>query len=79
MSIREDIRKEFENSGNNILIGNVSILGTGINIKRLNHICFLISTKSFSRVIQSIGRTLRLHSLKDEAHLIDVAFNFKYS
>ena len=36
MSVREDVRKEFENSGNNILVGNVSILGTGINIKRLN-------------------------------------------
>ena len=79
VSVREDVRKEFENSGNNILVGNVSILGTGINIKRLNHICFLISTKSFSRVIQSIGRTLRLHSLKSEAHLIDCVFNFKYS
>ena len=52
---------------------------TGINIKRLTNIVFLTSTKTFARTIQSIGRTLRLHESKDEAHLIDVSWNFKYS
>ena len=79
VSIREDVRQEFEKTGNNILVGNVSILGTGINIKRLKHIVFVASSKSFSRVIQSIGRILRLHSTKDEAHLIDIVMNTKYS
>lgn len=79
ITLREDVRQQFEQNGNNILIGNVSILGTGINIKRLNHIVFLCNTKSNSRVIQSIGRTLRLHSSKQEAHLIDVCYNYKYS
>ena len=51
ISVREDVRQEFERSGNNILIGNVSILGTGINIKRLKHVVFVAATKSFSRVI----------------------------
>lgn len=58
---REKARTDCEMSGNNIIVGNVSILGTGINIKRLSHIVFLCNTKSSSRVIQSIGRTLRLH------------------
>ena len=79
VSIREEVRQEFERSGNNILIGNVSILGTGINIKRLSHLVFLCNTKSYSRTIQSIGRTLRLHSSKSQAHLVDVVYNFKYS
>lgn len=79
VSIREEVRQEFERSGNNILIGNVSILGTGINIKRLSHLVFLCNTKSYSRTIQSIGRTLRLHSSKTQAHLVDVVYNFKYS
>ena len=57
----------------------MSILGTGVNIRRLKHIVFIASSKSFSRVIQSIGRILRLHSTKDEAHLIDVVINTKYS
>ena len=54
-------------------------MSTGVNIKRLNNLVFLTSSKSFSRVIQSIGRTLRLHESKTTAHLIDVSFNFKYS
>lgn len=79
VSLREEVRQEFERNGDNILVGNVSILGTGINIKRLKHIVFVASSKSFSRVIQSIGRILRLHSTKDEAHLIDIVMNTKYS
>lgn len=76
---REDIRTTFESSGNNVLFAQVSTFATGINIKRLSHICFAESSKSFSRVVQAIGRTLRLHSSKTEAHLIDVSFNYKYS
>ena len=79
ITLREDARQAFEQSGNNILVGNVSIVGTGINIKRLKHVVFIASTKSFSRVIQSIGRILRLHNTKDEAHLIDIVLNTKYS
>jgi len=76
---REKARSDCEATGNNIIVGNVSILGTGINIKRLSHIVFLCNTKSSSRVIQSIGRTLRLHKSKSEAHLVDVVYNMKYS
>ena len=76
---REHIRSELEQNGNNILIGNVAVVGTGINIKRLNTIVFLINTKSHSRILQSIGRILRLHSTKDVARLIDVKVNYKYS
>lgn len=76
---REHIRSELEQNGNNILVGNVAVVGTGINIKRLNTIVFLINTKSHSRILQSIGRILRLHSTKDVARLIDVKVNYKYS
>ena len=51
IALREDARQAFEQSGNNILVGNVSIVGTGINFKRLKHVVFIASTKSFSRVI----------------------------
>ena len=39
----------------------------------------MINTKSHSRILQSIGRILRLHSTKDVARLIDVKVNYKYS
>ena len=54
-------------------------MSTGVNIKRLANLVFLTSSKSFSRTIQSIGRTLRLHASKDKAHLIDLSWNTKYS
>lgn len=76
---RENIRNNFEKEDGNLLIAQTATFATGINIKRLTHLVFLTSSKSFSRTIQSVGRTLRLHQLKKNAHLIDVSWNFKYS
>lgn len=77
---REKIRDEFEKQDGNLLIAQNATFSTGINIKRLSNLIFLTSSKAFSRTIQSIGRTLRLHESKTEAHLIDVSFiPFKYS
>ena len=69
----------FEQKDGNLLIAQSATMSTGINIKRLTNIVFLTSSKSFSRTIQSIGRTLRLHDSKTEAHLIDVSWKMKYS
>ena len=76
---REQARSDLEKSNENILFGQCSILSTGINIKNLTNLVMMVSTKSFSRVLQSIGRTLRLHKDKDTARLFDISFNFKYS
>lgn len=76
---REKIREQFEQSDGNLLIAQNAVMSTGVNIKRLTNLVFLTSSKSFSRTIQSIGRTLRLHSSKDKAHLIDLSWNTKYS
>lgn len=76
---REEIRNNFEKEDGNMLIAQVAVFSTGINIKRLTNIVFLTSSKSFSRTIQSVGRALRLHELKTEAHLVDVSWHFKYS
>lgn len=76
---RESIRMKFEESDGNLLIAQNAVMSTGVNIKRLSNLVFLTSSKSFSRTIQSIGRTLRLHETKDKAHLIDLSWNTKYS
>ena len=76
---REEIRAKFEESDGNLLIAQSAVMSTGVNIKRLSNLVFLTSSKAFSRTIQSIGRTLRLHSTKDKAHLIDLSWNTKYS
>ena len=79
VNVRENIRNEFEKSDGNLLFAQSATFATGINIRRLTNLIFLTSSKSFSRVLQSIGRTLRLHDSKNEAHLIDVSWKFKYS
>lgn len=79
VEIREQIRSDFEKSNNNILFAESATFSTGINIKNLPTIVFMFSGKSFSKICQAIGRTLRLHKDKEYARLIDVVFNFKYS
>ena len=80
VNTRENVRNEFEKQDGNLLIAQSATFATGINVKRLTNLVFLTSSKSFSRTIQSIGRTLRLHSSKNEAHLFDVSWlPFKYS
>ena len=79
VEMREDIRCAFEKEDGNILFAQTATFSTGVNIKRLTHIVFMFQSKSFSRIIQSIGRALRLHFSKKEAHVVDVRFNFKYS
>ena len=76
---REDIRSLFEKSDGNLLIAQNAVMSTGVNIKRLTNLVFLTSSKSFTRTIQSIGRTLRLHESKNKAHIIDLSWNMKYS
>ena len=61
------------------MFSNVQIMSTGVSIKRLHNVVFCFSSKSTTRVIQSIGRVLRLYKGKDEANLIDCVFNTKYS
>jgi predicted helicase len=79
VKIREDIRLKIEETTDCIIFGQSSCVSTGLNFKRLHNIIFFFSGKSFSRVIQSIGRTLRLSNDKQFANLIDISFNFKYS
>lgn len=76
---REKIRAQFEMSDGNLLIAQNAVMSTGVNIRRLSNLVFLTSSKAFSRTIQSIGRTLRIHESKDKAHLIDLSWNTKYS
>lgn len=76
---REEIRKMFEMSDGNLLIAQNAVMSTGVSIRRLTNLVFLTSSKSFSRTIQSIGRTLRLHESKSTARLIDISWNTKYS
>ena len=79
VDIREELRLSSEDCNNNIIFAQTATFSTGINIKNLHNIVFMFNSKSSTRIIQSIGRVLRLHKSKKFAKLFDVTFNMKYS
>lgn len=76
---RRKIIDLMEKNDNIICIAMSSIFSTGINIKNLPNIIFAGLGKSFIRVVQSIGRGLRLHENKTKLKIFDICDNMKYS
>ena len=71
---RERIRRLVQESkGDTITLGSVGTMATGINIPRLHNIIFAHPSKSVIRVMQSLGRGLRLSDDKDFLMLFDIA------
>ena len=75
---RERVRKYVENNTGCLLLGQSSILSTGINIKSLSKLVLFVGGKSMARTIHSIGRILRLKDGK-QAEVLDVVYSMKYS
>jgi superfamily II DNA or RNA helicase len=63
---REYIIKSIELNDDAILVASLGTTSTGTNIKRLHHMIAASPSKSKIKVLQSIGRMLRLHKEKDE-------------
>ena len=62
----------METESNAIIIGSSAVMSTGINIKSLHNIIFAINGKSVIRILQSIGRAIRLHEDKEKAQIYDI-------
>ena len=69
---RERMREIVEKEKNAIVVGSSQVLSTGVNIVNLENLIFASSTKSSIRVIQSIGRALRVSETKQKARLYDI-------
>ena len=82
-STDDDERKEHYNevaiSDDKRIIATYGIAAVGINVPNLHNIVLLEPGKSFVRVIQSIGRGLRLAAGKDFANIWDITSSLKYS
>jgi len=76
---REQIRQLMESSNDILCVAISKIFSTGINIKNLHYIIFALIGKAEQKLIQSIGRGLRLHESKHELIIFDIADNTKYS
>ena len=76
---REEIRS-FMNERNDVIVIAISkIFSTGINIPNLHNIIFASAGKSKIKIMQSIGRALRLHHTKTMANIFDISDDTKYS
>jgi len=70
---REQVRVITEDETDAIIIASYGTFSTGTNIKNLSNIIFASPHKGKIRVLQSIGRVLRLHDAKSKARLFDLA------
>jgi superfamily II DNA or RNA helicase len=78
MEDREKIKNLMEHQSNVIVVAVSKIFSTGINIPNLHSIVFASAGKAKIKIIQSIGRALRLHPTKEKAYIFDIADNTYY-
>ena len=72
-SDRETIRGIVEKQANSIVLASLGTFSTGINIRNIHNIIFASPSKSQIRVLQSIGRGLRMSDDGRTTELYDVA------
>ena len=75
---RDRVKHIMETNNNVVCVAISSIFSTGVNITNIHMIMFAAGGKSFVRVVQSIGRGLRLHDSKIELLIVDVADELAY-
>lgn len=78
-SDREAIRGIVEKQKNSIIVASLGTFSTGINIKNLHNIIFASPSKSQIRVLQSIGRGLRVADNNSITNLYDIIDNISYT
>ena len=74
---RERIREIVEGESNTIIVASYGTFSTGINIRNLHSVILASPSKSRVRILQSIGRGLRIGDDKTEMVLYDIADDLK--
>ena len=75
---REKIREIVDGSKHSTTLASFGTFSTGINIRNINNIVLSSPSKSKIRVLQSIGRGLRISSTKDSILIYDIADDISY-
>lgn len=77
---RQEKFDEFVYGGNLVTVGTYSLLSTGIDIVHINNLILAPTPgKSFTKVLQSIGRAIRRKGgQKEHATIIDLTSNLKF-
>ena len=76
---REKVRGLVEKEENCIVVASYGTFSLGVNIKRIHNIVFASPYKSQIKVLQSIGRGLRLAEDKEQLNLFDIADSLVYN
>lgn len=76
---RMDTYQNIHESNNQVIVATVGVAAVGIDIPRLFNIVFLEIGKSYIKIIQAVGRGLRLAADKDHADIYDYYNSTKYS
>lgn len=72
---REEIRQFVRSQDSSITLATFQTFSTGINIPNLHNLIFAAPSKAMITIMQSLGRTVRLHDSKDKAKVFDIADN----
>jgi len=73
---REEIRKSMEIEDGSIIVGSIGTISTGISIKRLNNLILAHPSKSKVKVLQSVGRLLRLSKFDNNVTFYDIVDDY---
>jgi superfamily II DNA or RNA helicase len=77
---RENIRLNMKDYDDAIIFASYQTSATGVSIKKLHSAWLISSTKSKIRILQSIGRLMRLHETKGgKADIYDVVDCLEYN
>ena len=72
---RSQIREMMKGHTDAKLFASSGTMKQGISIKNLHNMFIISSSKSFIKLVQSIGRMMRLHDSKDVSRVIDIVDN----
>ena len=78
-SDRKEEYDEVKTSTNKVIIATFGVASTGIDLPRIFNLILLEPGKSFVRVIQSIGRGIRIAKDKDFVNVFDLCSSAKFS
>lgn len=79
VKIRKEIYSFFDSNDDIVVIATYKLASTGLNIPRIFNLFMIDAGKSFTTIIQSIGRGLRKAHDKDFLNVYDICGDLKYS
>jgi superfamily II DNA or RNA helicase len=78
-AVRKEAYDSFAHDDNIIVIANIQIAGTGLSIDRIFNLVLIDVGKAFTRVVQAVGRGLRMGADKEHVEVYDIGSNMIFS